>query len=212
MRSLDEARDVCERCHPGLCNALADIPLLHREEAGSPVMGLFREHGGPRLLVSEEYSGAAASPLDAVRVTRALSSYSPSLGAATTMHHFTVAMLFALARTAGRLTPAQLELLSRIAPENLLVASGWAEGKPDRNIVLPAVTARPADGGYLINGSKKPCSLARSMGLLTASVALPAGDESALALLLIPADSPGISVHPFWNSLVLAAGESDEVR
>lgn len=212
MRSLDEAREVCEQYHPGLCKALADIPLLRREEAGSPVLGLFREHGGPRLLVPAEYSGACADALDAVRVTRALSSYSPSLGAATTMHHFTVAMLFALARTAGRLTPAQLKLLSRIAPENLLVASGWAEGKPDRNIVLPAVTAQPTDGGYLVNGSKKPCSLSRSMGVLTASVALPVGDESVLALLLIPADSPGISVHPFWDSLVLAAGESDEVR
>lgn len=212
MRSLDDAREVCEQYHPGLCKALADIPLLQREKAGSPALDLFREHDGPRLLVPAEYAGASADALDAVRVTRALSSYAPSLGAATTMHHFTVAMLFALARTAGRLTPAQLGLLSRIAPENLLVASGWAEGKPNRNIVLPAVTARPVDGGYLVNGSKKPCSLSRSMGLLTASVALPAGEESVLALLLIPAESPGISVHPFWDSLVLAAGESDEVR
>jgi isobutylamine N-monooxygenase len=211
MRSLDEARDVCEQYHPGLGKALAGIPLLDREEAGSPIMGLFREYGGPRLLVPADYAGAGADPLDAVRVMRALSSYSPSLGAATAMHHFTVAMLFALARTAGRLTSAQLELLSRIAPENMLVASGWAEGKPDRNIVLPAVTARPTEGGYLVNGAKKPCSLARSMGLLTASVALPRGEESTLALLLIPADSPGISVHPFWASLALAAGESDEV-
>lgn len=212
MRSLDDARDVCERFHPGLCKALGEFPLLDIERAGGPAIQLFREYGGPRLLVPGEFGGTAAGPLDAVRVTRALSSYSPSLGAAATMHHFTVAMLFALARTAGRLTPAQVALLSRIAPENILVASGWAEGKPDRNIVLPSVTARPADGGYLVSGAKKPCSLARSMGLLTASVALPVDGESVLALLLIPADSPGISVHPFWNSLVLAAGESDEVR
>jgi alkylation response protein AidB-like acyl-CoA dehydrogenase len=121
-------------------------------------------------------------------------------------------MLFSLARTADRLTPAQLELLSRIAPERLLVASGWAEGKPDQNILVPAVTATETDGGYTVNGGKKPCSLSRSMDLLTASVAVPIDGEPSLAVLLIPADSSGLSVHPFWSSVVLAAAESDEVR
>jgi alkylation response protein AidB-like acyl-CoA dehydrogenase len=212
MRSLDAAREVCERYHPGLCARLAEIPLLDREISGSPVIDLFRDHGGPGLVVPPEYSGAGANALDAMRVMRALGSYSPSLGAAVTMHHFTMAMLFSLARTAARLTLPQLELLARIAPEKLLVASGWAEGKPDQNILIPAVTAKPVEGGYLVNGGKKPCSLSRSMDLLTASVALPTDGEQALAVLLIPANSPGNTVHPFWNSWVLAGAESDEVR
>ncbi|HEX6521507.1 MAG TPA: acyl-CoA dehydrogenase family protein [Streptosporangiaceae bacterium] len=209
MRSLDEARYLCEKYHPGLIKALAEIPLLERERPGSPIIDLFRSHGGPSLLVPAEYSGYGVGPLEAVRIMRALSSYSPSLGAAVTMHHFTVAMLFSLAKSAGRLTPAQLKLLSDIAPGNLLVASGWAEGRPDQNILIPTVTASAADGGYIINGGKKPCSLSASMNLLTASVAL-AG--SSLAVLLIPSDSPGISVHPFWSSWALAAAQSHEVR
>src|SRR5947209_8441569 len=112
MRSLDEARDICERYHPGLVKALAELPLLEREAPGSPVIDLFRSHGGPGLLVPAEYSGCGVGPLEAVRIMRALSSCSPSLGAAITMHHFTVAMLFSLAQPAGRLTPAQLGLLS----------------------------------------------------------------------------------------------------
>jgi alkylation response protein AidB-like acyl-CoA dehydrogenase len=212
MRSLDEARDVCEQYHPGLCKALADFPLLEREAQGSSVIDLFRTHGGPGLLVPAEYSGCGVGPLEAVRVMRALSSLSPSLGAAVTMHHFTVSMLFSLTQAAGRLTPAQLSMLSRIAPENMLVASGWAEGRPGQNILNPAVTATPAEGGYVINGGKKPCSLSRSMDLLTASAALTGDGDSALAVLLLPADSPGISVHPFWSSWVMAAAESDEVR
>src|SRR6266498_2313895 len=177
MRSLDTAREVCEQYHPGLCARLADIPLLDRESAGSPVIKLFRDHGGPGLLVPSEYSGSGADALEAVRVTL-----------------------------------SQLELMSRIAPQRLLVASGWAEGKPDQNILIPAVTAQPVEGGYLVNGGKKPCSLSRSMDLLSASVALPVGGEHTLAVLLIPADSPGITVHPFWNTWVLAGAESDEVR
>jgi alkylation response protein AidB-like acyl-CoA dehydrogenase len=141
-----------------------------------------------------------------------MASYSPSLGAATTMHHYTVATLFALAGRAGRLTAAQLALLADIAPANLLVASGWAEGNPGANIVIPAATARPVDGGYLVNGGKKPCSLSRSMDVLTASAAVPVDGVPTLALLLIPAKSPGVTVEKFWLSNVLAGAESDEVR
>ncbi|MFG2043062.1 acyl-CoA dehydrogenase family protein [Dactylosporangium sp. NPDC048998] len=212
MRSLDEARNVCERYHPGMCAALADIPLSEREAPGGPVLDIFRKFGGAGLMVPSEYGGSGVGALDASRIVRAMASYSPSLGAATTMHHYTTATLFALARRAGRLTDAQLELLARIAPDNLLLASGWAEGNPGANIVIPAATARPVDGGYLVNGGKKPCSLARSMDVLTASAAVPVDGTPTLALLLIPAASPGISVEPFWLSNVLAGAESDEVR
>jgi alkylation response protein AidB-like acyl-CoA dehydrogenase len=213
MRSLDIGRELCEKIHPGLLDGLTGIPLAERESPGSPVIDLFRKHGGAGLLVPPEYSGAGADPLTAVRVTRALSAVSPSLGAAVTMHHFTVSMLFSLTENADRLTAAQRALLARVATDSLLIASGWAEGKPNQNILTPAVTAQPAGGGYLINGGKKPCSLSRSMDLLTASVSLPVGpDESSLAVLLIPADSPGITVHPFWDNPILAGAESDEVR
>jgi isobutylamine N-monooxygenase len=213
MRSLDAAREICDQLHPGLLTSLTALPLAERESPGSPVIDLFRKHGGAGLLVPTEYSGLGVDPLTAVRVTRALSAASPSLGAAVTMHHFTVAMLFSLAQDAGRLTDAQRQLLAGVAADGRLIASGWAEGKPNQNILVPSVTAEPAEGGYRINGGKKPCSMSRSMDLLTASVALPVGkDESSLAVLLIPADSPGISVHPFWGNPVLAGAESDEVR
>jgi isobutylamine N-monooxygenase len=212
MRSLDEARDVCERYHPGMCAALADISLEEREAPGGPILGIFRKFGGPGLMVPKEYGGMGVDPLSAARIVRAMSSYSPSLGAGTTMHHYTVATLFSLARRAGRLTAAQMELLAEIAPASMLVASGWAEGKPGANIVIPAATARAVDGGYLVNGGKKPCSLARSMDLLTASAAVPVDGTPTLALLLIPARSPGITVEKFWLSNVLAGAESDEVR
>lgn len=214
MRSLDVARETCEKFHPGLCEALAETPMAEHEVPGSSVIKTFRTYGGAGLLVPTERGGAGANPIEAVRVLRAISSYSPSLGAAATMHHFSAAMLYSLAESAGRLTPEQITLLDRVAPDGLLMASGWAEGKPDANILTPSVTARvdPA-GGYRVSGGKKPCSLSRSMDVLTASVSLPCDDgEPELAVLLIPADSPGISVHPFWSTFALPGAESDEVR
>lgn len=213
MRSLDTARDTCENYHPGLVKTLAGYPLTELEAPGGPVVSVFRAHRGPALVVPAGYGGHGAGPLDAVRVMRAVGSLSPSLGAAATMHHFTAAMLFELVRGTERLTPRQVELLSRVAPDGLLLASGWAEGRTEQNILNPSVTASPAPGGgYVVNGSKKPCSLSASMDLLTASVSVPdeAGNPS-LAVLLLPASTPGIHVSPFWGSAVLAAAESDEV-
>ncbi|BAJ28552.1 MULTISPECIES: acyl-CoA dehydrogenase family protein [Kitasatospora] len=213
MRSLDVAREVSERYHPGLAKALGELPYAEREAPGSPVIDLFRRHGGVGLLIPAEYGGLGADPLEAVRAQRALGALSPSLAAAVTMHHFTAAMLYALADGPGRLTAEQLELLHGVVPEQRLMASGWAEGRTQQNILTPAVTADRVPHGYRLNGSKKPCSLARSMDLLTASIAVPGDDGTPeLALALVRADTPGLSVHPFWGNDVLAAAESDEVQ
>ncbi|MEU6686009.1 acyl-CoA dehydrogenase family protein [Streptomyces sp. NPDC046832] len=213
MRSLDLARSVCERFHPGLLKELDQIPYTDRERPGSPVIDLFRIHGGVGLLIPEEYGGHGADALDALRVQLALGAVSPSLVAAVSMHHFTVAMLYSLAVKAGRLTDEQTALLRRIVPDQQVVASGWAEGRTAQNILKPAVTARPVRDGFLLTGAKKPCSLSRSMSLLTASVAIHGDDgEPELALALVPADAPGLTVHPYWGIDLLAGAESDEVR
>ncbi|MFD5792736.1 acyl-CoA dehydrogenase [Streptomyces diastatochromogenes] len=214
MRSLDAARTVCERFHPGLLKELEQIPYAERERPGSPVIDLFRIHGGVGLLIPEAYGGHGAAPLEALRVQLALGALSPSLVAAVSMHHFTAAMLYSLAVKSGRLTAGQTELLHRIVPEQMVMASGWAEGRTAQNILKPAVTARPVEGGFLLSGSKKPCSLSGSMSLLTASIAIHGeeGGEPELALALVPADAPGMSVHPFWGNDLLAGAESDEVR
>ncbi|WP_117208748.1 acyl-CoA dehydrogenase family protein [Allorhizocola rhizosphaerae] len=212
MRSLKDARKTCEKYHPGLIRALKKLSLADRESADSQVVEIYRRHGGPGLLVPQEYAGPQASAADAVKVQRAVGSLSPSLAVASVMHHFTVAMLFSLAASADRLTPEQLKLMSAIATDGLLLASGWAEGRTDQNILLPTVVAEKSDDGYIVNGSKKPCSLSASMDVLTASVAITDdGGRPSLALLLIPAGSPGISTKPFWTNPVLGAAQSHEV-
>lgn len=213
LRSLDAARDVCERYHPGLLKELESVPFAERESPDSPVVDLFRVCGGVGLLVPAEYGGHGAEPYEALLVQEALGALSPSLAAAVTMHHFTVAMLYSLASRPDRLTVEQLALLHRVVPEQLVLASGWAEGRTQANILTPAVTARPVSGGFLLSGAKKPCSLSASMNLLTASVAIHCEDgTSELALALVPADLPGLTVHKFWGNSLLAGAESDEVR
>ncbi|KAA0942488.1 MULTISPECIES: acyl-CoA dehydrogenase family protein [Streptomyces] len=216
MRALDAARETCERHLPGLLDRLGEHPLDRLEKPGSPAVELFRSRGGPALVIPKAYSGLGAGPVEAVDVTRALAAASPSLAVATTMHHFSVATLFSLADSLQS-SGVEWALLEGIVEQNLLVASGFAEGRPGRGILAPTMEARLDEGGkgYRVNGAKKPCSLSASMDLLTASVALPAADGAGpgeTAVLLVPRQTDGLSVHPFWSSWALAGAESDEIR
>ncbi|MET9835526.1 acyl-CoA dehydrogenase family protein [Streptomyces sp. NPDC006385] len=209
MRYLQRERTIVEALLPGLDERLAATPLAELEAAGGPGVKLFTEAGGPGLLVPTEHGGKGADLLTALRVQRGLGSRSPSLAVATTMHHFSVASLVETAATSSGM---EWMLLAAIAKDNLLLASGFAEGRTGQGILNPALTARTEGDKVFLSGSKKPCSLARSMNLLTASLPLPGPDGTEqLAIALIPADAPGVSVKPFWGSPILAGAESDEV-
>ncbi|MFE3325702.1 acyl-CoA dehydrogenase [Streptomyces sp. NPDC059176] len=212
MRTLDEARAVCETYLPGLLSELSGVPFAELEKPGNRGLELFRASGGPGLVIPKSYSGAGASPLEAIQVTRAIGAAAPSLSVASTMHHFSVATVFTLAESL-RSSGVEWALLEGIATQNLLVSSGFAEGNPGQGILSPTVGGVRKDGGIVVNGSKRPCSMSRSMDLLSASVSVPREDGgNETVLMLVPAETPGVSVHPFWRSNVLAGAESDEVR
>lgn len=212
MEFMQADREACDRLLPGLRDRLTELPLQELESAGSPAMSLFRTHDGPALLIPADRGGLGASALDAVRVVRVIGGLAPSLAVATAMHHFSIGMLYSIVGLYG--TDTEIEpILDQVSRERLLVASGFAEGKTNQGILHPNTVARPVPGGYLINGAKKPCSLSRSMGLFTGSVAVPRPDGTTeMGLLLLPAGTPGISVHEFWSTFPLAAAESNEVR
>ncbi|WP_405859171.1 acyl-CoA/acyl-ACP dehydrogenase [Streptomyces sp. NBC_01515] len=218
MKFLHHERATVEALLPGLDAALARHPLAELESTPSPAIAEFRAAGGPALLVPTENAGIGADPLQAVRVQRAVGSRCPSLAVATTMHHFSIAGLVQAAaygngNGTNTGTGAEGLLLEAIAKEGLLLASGFAEGNTGQNILGPHITARRTDSGSIVlNGSKMPCSLSRSMDLLTASVMMKDDDGvDRLAVALIPAGSPGLEVRPFWSSPVLAGAESDQV-
>jgi alkylation response protein AidB-like acyl-CoA dehydrogenase len=212
MQFLEADRNACDKLLPGLRQQLAELPLAELESEDSPAIEIFRAHAGTSLMVPQGYGGLDASPLDAARVIRALAAQAPSMTVATMMHHFSLGTLFSVADLVGSSGLEDL-LLRRVVDERLLVASGFAEGRTAQGILTPTMRAEEVPGGYVVNGAKKPCSLSRSMDLLTASVAVPQPDgSSAMGLLMLPSDTPGISIHPFWSTFALGGAESNEVR
>jgi alkylation response protein AidB-like acyl-CoA dehydrogenase len=203
---LGRERAALARFMPGLAPKLEGVPLEELEQAGSEAIAAFRDCGGPALLIPCQHGGAGASPVDAILAQRAIGYLAPSLAISTAMHHFSVATLVELDRGGGAF---EWMLLEGIAANAHLVASGFAEGRAGASILSPTMQADRRQGTYHLNGVKKPCSLSRSMDLLTVSVALP---EGGMGVAIISADAPGVSVHPFWRAPVLAGAESDEVR
>jgi len=203
-------RETLERFAPSLLSFLEGHSLLELEEPGNGAIQAFRESGAPALLVPRERGGKGATPLELVRLHRAIASRSPSLAIATTMHHFSLATLVEYCATASEV---EWLLIEGLAAENMLLASGVAEGRSRQPMLATTMIAVPHGEGFLINGIKKPCSLAHSMDLLTATVGVlnEGSGEMEPAVALVPASSSGIERKPFWNAAVLRAAESDEV-
>jgi alkylation response protein AidB-like acyl-CoA dehydrogenase len=208
MGFLRRERATLETLIPGLDDALAAIPLLEMERRGNPSLAVFRNLGGPGLLIPESLGGLGASPLDAARIQRAIASRAPSLAVATTMHHFTVATMIEISPGNPGL---EGELLATIARNKLYIASGFAEGRTGVSIQTSMLRIEQRADGIVLNGSKKPCSLSASMDLFTASTPALPGMDADLACVVVPADTPGLERRPFWRSPILAGAESDEV-
>lgn len=211
MNFLKKDRGTLEKFLPSLDAQLAAIPLTEIEKPGNPGLAMVRNLEGASLLIPTEHGGKGATPLEAVQIQRALATRAPSLAVAMTMHNFSVATLVEYLFY-GDFT---VDLLKQVSKHQMLVASGFAEGRTGTSILDPMMTAVPqAGGGYLVNGSKKPCSLSNSMHILTASVAVPdaSGNGSRRAVAVIPADAEGLDRKPFWSSTVLGGAESEELR
>ena len=208
---MKNERAVLDRILPGLDDKLAAHERGTLEAPGGPGLELFKAVDGPGLLVPRDSAGLGATAVEAVAVQMAVGARSGSLAVATTMHHFSMASLIALGASSE--TGLEKILVEAIASQRHLLASGFAEGRPGAGILSPTMTARPVDGGVVVNGAKKPCSLARSMTMLTASVDVRAEGpiDSDLAVVLVPAGTDGMRVEPFWQSPVLAGAESDGV-
>ena len=211
MHWLNRERSTMDRLLPGLDEALADVPLMRLEEPPTVGLEAFREAGGPGLLVPTDHLGAGATAVEAVQVQRAIGSRAPSVAIAVTMHHYSIATFMAFLAE----TPRSNDwlLLDAIAEGNLLVASGFAEGQAGRGTQKPTMDARPIPTGFVLNGTKKPCSLSESMDMMSASMLVPSeeGEGQQLAVALVPASSEGIERTPFWSSPILAAAESHAV-
>jgi len=209
-RFLARERAVLDRYLPSLRESLAGVSLRSLESADNPGIALFKAARGPALVAPAAYGGLGASAEEAAQILVAIGSQAPSLGIVCTMHTFSMATLVEWATAEGA---DQLALLTSMAENAMYIASGFAEGRPGAGPLDMSMRARRApDGGWLVTGRKKPCTLSRSMDFLSCGVVVEEADGTLRrGLGLVPADAPGIVRRPFWRTEVLGGAESDEL-
>lgn len=207
---LSLERAILERHAPGLDQELAAIGLEKLETPDPHLLpGLIKKYQLPGLLVAEELGGAGCSPYDLLRLQRAIAARAPSMGVMLTMHHFTISFCNMLTGV----MPAIAGLLGGAARDNMLVASGFAEGRFGAGILDSTMMLSATEGGYRINGSKKPCTMAHCMDILTAGVAQVGADgERRTGMAVLFANQPGMQAKAFWNNPVLAAADCHELQ
>ncbi|MBE7161847.1 MAG: acyl-CoA/acyl-ACP dehydrogenase, partial [Williamsia herbipolensis] len=166
---LRPARAALHERLPRLAEWFASTTLADREARDNDGLTVFREAGGARLIVPEEISGAGVGAVEALQVQRAVGACSPSLAVATVMHHLSIATIVQIAQEGPE---EDLALLRSVVEQDSLIASAFAEGRVGGSTLVPTVSAVYDDdtGDYVVTGSKKPCSMARSMTFLAASL------------------------------------------
>ncbi len=208
---MKEAREVLERYAPGLDQHLADLGLetLERLEPHQ-LADLIRQYQLPGLWIPQSLGGKGIMAYDGIRLQRAIGARAPSMALMLTMHNFTISFCQGLADV----VPACADMLRQTAEHNLLVASAFAEGRYGAGILDSTVyVVRESDGNYRINGRKKPCSMTHCMDIITLGIAEKNPDGSKrTGMAILPANLPGITRHQFWNTSVLAAADSHELR
>jgi alkylation response protein AidB-like acyl-CoA dehydrogenase len=166
--------------------------------------------GLAQLVIPRAEGGLGASALEAVQIHRALASRSPSLGLCATMHTFAARTLVEYAACGPQYGA---DLLSILACGSSFLASGFTEAGPGvrpLELTLRAIANR--DGTWTISGSKKPCTLARSMDFLSAGVlAVDGAGRTHRAVALVPAELPGVERRALGQGAVLGGAENDEL-
>ena len=209
MNFLKREKEVFTQYFPNLQSELLKHNWEELESPKSTIIDIYKRNLGAHLIVPKKYGGKGASLLDAIRIHRFLGFLSPSLAVIASMHNFTIGMML----DAKMYSKKHSEIFKNVIDKNFLIASAFSEGKPG-NILKAAMEFIAKDAGYILNGSKKPCSTAYSMDYISVGVSRndEKGDQIERGIALVPKRLEGISTKEFWNAKILEATESHEVK
>ncbi|MBH3422739.1 acyl-CoA dehydrogenase family protein [Pseudomonas gessardii] len=206
---LQEERTTAFELIPEMALCLETTSLLDFERGESQRLAdMLQRVGQPALTIAKELGGAGASALSMAQLHTWVGAHCPSLAIMMTMHHHTVAGMMA----ARHFFPDIQGLLGLIARDNLLVASGFAEGRTNTHISESTMAVEKTLDGYLVNGSKKPCTMTHHFDVITFGVNyLDPQGQTQIGIGVGFAEDPSIERKKFWSVPYLQAADSHEV-
>ena len=204
----------------GLAAALADR-FAERADANDragrfPIENYGELHaaGYLRLIVPPGYGGAGADLYDAVLFQERLAQGD---GATAMAANMTIHLIGRLHERCTWPEAVFAAICRDIAENGALINAAASEpelGSPSRG-GMPATTATPTEGGWLITGRKPFVSMAPALRYFVTSVALPAGPDApqgASANAIVRAGAEGLRLEDTWgDALALRASGSYDV-
>lgn len=198
---------------PPLANFLRDTERAELERAGSEAIDRWKDSTLHGAVAPTELGGEGASLDDMITLQSALGYFSPSLAAATTMHHLSMLSLVDFGQSTT--DEDDRETVVALISSHAVLASAFSESIPGGSVFAPSMTGRTGSAGedgaeatVVLDGRKAPCSLSHSMDFLMASYL---DENERRAVALVPADTEGVSVTDIWNAPVLKGSQSEMV-
>ncbi len=174
------------------------------ERAGRFPIENYRElhaAGYLRLIVPPEYGGAGASLYETVLAQERLAQGDGATAMAVNM---TMHLIGRQAELRSWPEPIFALICRAIAEEGALVNAAASEpelGSPSRG-GMPATSARPVEGGWLVRGHKQFVTMAPALRFFITSVALPPAPDApqgATANALVQAGAAGLRFEDTWS-------------
>ncbi|MGN2640644.1 acyl-CoA dehydrogenase family protein [Nocardia takedensis] len=181
------------------------IPVLDQADPAERIRAVARSEFGA-LAIPELFGGAGLSLLDVASAQRALARVDPGTAIAVNMHSLSIGVMVDYWK---RHHDDSWMLLEGIANSKALVASAFAEPGGSPNFMKSVSQATPTAKGYLISGTKFPCSLATTAEIYCLSANVTGTGESVVGLC--PAKSPGITVGAPWESVGMRGSDTARV-
>lgn len=203
-----EAHRVISEFNAPLADYLRDTSRAELEKADSEVIDKWKASSLPGSVAPTDLGGEGAGLEEMVSLQMALGYFSPSLAAATTMHHLSMLSLVDFGRSTD--SEEDRETVRALIGSHAVIASAFSESVPGGSVFRPSMRGeRTEDGSVVLKGTKAPCSLSHSMDLLMASYL---NAEGGRGVALVPADSEGVGVRDIWKAPVLKGSQSEMVR
>jgi alkylation response protein AidB-like acyl-CoA dehydrogenase len=182
----------------------------HDEEGSFPHENYARlkESGYTVLTIPESLGGKGASLLERIKAQERLAQGCGATALAINMHFNTVGLLVDLHR---KFKWPNVEAMIRAIARDKLICGG-SGSEPDNAVInlRPRTTARPVEGGWIVNGRKIFGTQSIALDLFFAEAAwedAPAGVE-IITFFIPPKNTPGLSFKDDWNVMGMRATAS----
>ena len=200
---VDKARWVAKECLEPRA-AGYDASAGHTWESWNDLWN----HGLLAISVPKDYGGLGADMLTYIMAIESLAYGCTNSTMTLHMHSIVQQVINAIA------TPEQKEVFYRDVVEDGRVFGSWGSEPESRGGTRAGkrTVIAPIEGGYVVNGRKHFCSMAGAAHRCMIHCAM-RGYEGvdAFQLVLMPSDTPGISIEGEWNALGMRATVSPSV-